>query len=257
MTGTGVIMFLRPANRVSHRLARLAFFLACAAALIVASAGPLHRLLGLGVELALTIFRYGFYFAVAGAALGLATILPTRPGERRRGFVAAFLAVAIGIAAAWVPLSWFLRAQRLPELNDVSTDIANPPPLVVTGQLRRGATTPAAHPGAAAGVVQRAAYPDIVPVVLPLPPAEAFKRVDKIATDLGWDVVARAPSDGRLEAVATSGWFGFNDDIVVRVRPDAAGSRIDIRSKSRELESDLGANAQHIRAFIERLKLDS
>ena len=250
-------MFVRPANKVSHRLARLAFFLASAAALIVASAGPLHRFLGLDVELTLAVFRYGFYFAVAGAALGIATVVPTRPGERRRGFVAAFLAVVIGVAAAWVPLSWFLRAQRVPELNDISTDIANPPPLVVTAQLRRAATTSAAYPGAASGVLQRSAYPDIAPVMLTLSPAEAFKRVDKVAVELGWDVVARAPSEGRLEAVATSGWFGFADDIVVRVRAEGTGSRIDIRSKSRVGLSDLGVNAARIRAFIDRLKLEA
>ena len=247
-------MFVRPANRVSHRMARMAFLLACGAAATVAAAGPLHRFLGLDVEIALKIFRYGFYLAVAAAALGLATIVPTRPGERRRGFVAACLAIVVGVAAAWVPLDWFLRAQRLPVLNDISTDISNPPPLVETAQLRRGATNPPAYPGASAGGLQRAAYPDIVPVVLPVPPAEAFKRVDKAAMEMNWDVVARAPSEGRLEAVATSAWFGFNDDIVVRIKRDGSGSRIDVRSKSRVGQSDLGVNARRIRKFIAQLK---
>jgi uncharacterized protein (DUF1499 family) len=247
-------MFVRPANLLSHRLARMAFIMACVAALIVASAGPLHRYLGLDVEAVIAIFRYGFYIAIAAAALGLATVVPTRPGGRRRGFVAAILAIMVGLGAAYVPVDWFLRAQRLPELNDISTDIANPPALVVTAQLRRGAPNPPAYPGASAGVLQRAAYPDIVPVVLPVPPAEAFKRVDKAAMVMDWEIVARAPDEGRLEAVATSEWFGFRDDIVVRIRPDGAGSRIDIRSKSRVGESDLGANARRIRAFIARLK---
>ncbi len=75
-------MFVRPTNPVSHRLARMAFIMSCVAALIVASAGPLHRYLGLEIEPAFAIFRYGFYVAVAGAALGLATIVPTRPSGR-------------------------------------------------------------------------------------------------------------------------------------------------------------------------------
>jgi uncharacterized protein (DUF1499 family) len=250
-------MFVRPTNPVSHRLARLAFITACVAALIVASAGPLHRYLGLDVEATVAVFRYGFYVAVAGVALGLATIVPTRPGDRRRGFVAALLALAIGAAAAYMPLNWFLRAQHSPELNDISTDIANPPALVVTLQLRRGAPNPPAYPGASAGVLQRTAYPDIVPVVLPLSPAEAFKRVDNAAMAMDWEIVARAPADGRLEAVATSEWFGFRDDIVVRIRPDGTGSRVDIRSKSRVGESDLGVNARRIRDFIARLKAEN
>src|SRR5215218_7866792 len=107
-------MFVRPTNSISHRLARMAFIAACVGALIVASSGPLHRYLGLDIEAAIAVFRYGFYVAVAAVALGLATIVPTRPGERRRGFVAAFLAIVIGVAGAWMPVSWFLWSQQLP-----------------------------------------------------------------------------------------------------------------------------------------------
>jgi uncharacterized protein (DUF1499 family) len=247
-------MFVRPTNPVSHRLARMAFLTSCVAALIVASAGPLHRYAGLEIEPSFAIFRYGFYIAVAGAALGLATIVPTRPGDRRRGFVAAMLAIVVGVAGAYTPLTWFLRAQQEPELNDITTDTNTPPPLVVTQQLRRGASNPPAYPGANAAVLQRATYPDIAPVILAEPPAEAFRKVDGVAMAMGWDVVARAPADGRIEAIATSDWFGFRDDIVVRIRPDGAGSKVDIRSKSRDGESDLGVNARRIREFISRLK---
>lgn len=249
-------MFVRPTNPISHRLARLAFVAACVAALIVAAAGPLHRYAGLEIEWAITIFRYGFYAAVAAVALGLATIVPSRPGDRRRGFVAAFLAIVIGVGGAWVPVSWFLWSQQLPMINDISTDVADPPAMVALLSLRRGAPNPPGYRGTATAVLQRAAYPDIAPVVLAVPPAEAFKRADRAAMSLGWDVVARAPPDGRLEAIDTSIWFGFRDDIVVRIRPDGAGSRVDIRSKSRVGESDLGVNARRIREFIARLKAE-
>jgi uncharacterized protein (DUF1499 family) len=249
-------MFARPANPVSHRLARMAFITVCVAGLIVASAGPLYRYGGLEIEPTFAVFRYGFYVAVAGAALGLATLVPTRPGDHRRGFLAALLAVTIGAAGAYMPMIWFLQAHRAPQLNDISTDVANPPPLIITQQLRRGASNPPGYPGASAGVLQRSAYPDILPVTLPIPPAEAFKKVDSVAMAMDWDVVARSPGDGRIEAVATSDWFGFRDDIVVRIRAEGAGSRIDIRSKSRDGESDLGANARRIREFIARLKAE-
>jgi uncharacterized protein (DUF1499 family) len=250
-------MFSRPTNPVSHRLARLAFFLACVAAPTVAASGPMHRYLGLDIDLALTVFRYGFCVAAAAIALALATIVPTRPGERRRGFVAAFLALVIGVAAAWSPAQWLLQARTAPRINDVTTDTARPPPLVVTQQMRYGAINPPAYPGESAAVLQRAAYPDIVPIVLTLAPADAFKRVDSVAMAMGWDVVARAPADGRLEAVDTTDWFGFTDDIVVRIRAEGTtGSRIDIRSKSRLGESDFGANARRIREFMERVRAE-
>ena len=97
-------MFVRPTNPISHRLARVAFLAACVGTLIVAAAGPLHRYLDLDIEISIAVFRYGFYVAVAAVALGLATIVPTRPGDRRRGFVAAFLAIVIGAAGAWMPV---------------------------------------------------------------------------------------------------------------------------------------------------------
>src|SRR6187455_2687285 len=104
-------MFHRPTNPVSHRLARLAFYLACVAALTVVSCGPAHRYLNLDLDLVLTVLRYGFYVSAAAIALALATIVPTRPGDRRRGFVAALLALAIGVAAAWAPAQWLLEAR--------------------------------------------------------------------------------------------------------------------------------------------------
>ena len=246
-------MFVRPTNPISHRLARIAFILATVGAIIVAVSGLLHRFLGLDIEAAIAVFRYGFYLTVAGVALGLATILPARPGDRRRGSVAAFLAIVIGGAGAWVPLHWFLNAQQRPAISDITTDTAAPPPLVATAQLRRGAPNPPAYPKENAAL-QRAAFPDIEPVLLAVAPAEAFARVGRVATGLGWEIVARVPAEGRLEAVVTSPWFGFRDDVVVRVRPQGTGSRVDIRSKSRNGEADLGGNVDRVRAFLARLK---
>ena len=247
-------MLFRPTNPISHRLARLAFIAACVSALIVAVSGPLHRFLGIDVDVVISLFRYGFYVAAGAIALALATIVPTRPGDRRRGFVAAFLGLVIGAAAAWAPLMLFLQAMGAPRINDVSTDTADPPALVTTLQMRNEAVTPPAYPGKAVADQQHQAYPDIAPIVLPVAPDEAFRKVDAVATAMGWDVVARVPAEGRIEAIDTSQWFGFHDDIVVRIRPAGSGSRIDIRSKSRVGHADLGANAHRIKTFTSKLK---
>ena len=246
-------MLFRPTNPFSHRLARIAFILACVAALCVGASGPLFRYAGIELEGAIGLFRYGFYVGAAGIALGLATIVPTRPGDRRRGFLAALLAIVIGLAASWSPLMWFLQARSVPPINDISTDLRDPPAMVVTLQMRRDAVTPAAYPKDFVDQ-QRAAYPDIQTIALKVPPAEAFKRADKVAMDMGWDIVARAPAEGRLEAIDTTKWFGFHDDIVVRIHAEGSGSRVDIRSKSRVGRSDLGVNARRIRDFTARLK---
>jgi uncharacterized protein (DUF1499 family) len=70
---------------------------------------------------------------------------------------------------------------------------------------------------------------------------------------MGWEIVDAQPREGRIEATATTFWFGFKDDVVVRITPLAAGSRIDVRSKSRVGRGDTGTNAQRVRAYLKRL----
>ncbi len=169
-----------PTNPVSHRLARFAFLLACVSGLTVGISGPLHRYFGLDADMAIGVFRYGFYLAAAAIALGLATIVPTRPGDRRRGFVAALLALVVGAAAAWAPIDWLMRARVAPPISDITTDTANPPSLVVTLQFRQNASNPPIYGGESVASLQRAGYPDIQPIVLKVPPAEAFRKVDEV-----------------------------------------------------------------------------
>jgi len=66
-------------------------------------------------------------------------------------------------------------------------------------------------------------------------------------------VVDASAAEGRIEAVATTFWFGFKDDVVVRIAPASGGSKVDIRSVSRVGVSDVGANAERIRTFTQRL----
>jgi uncharacterized protein (DUF1499 family) len=86
-----------------------------------------------------------------------------------------------------------------------------------------------------------------------VPPAEAFARAERAARAMGWQIVAVAPEAMRIEATDTTLFFGFKDDIVIRVRPSEHGSVVDMRSLSRVGTSDVGVNAKRIRAFLARL----
>ena len=101
---------------------------------------------------------------------------------------------------------------------------------------------------------QRAGYPDLGPLVLQAPPQQAFARALAAARDMGWEVVATEPGDGRIEATTTTFWFGFKDDVVVRVTPADGGSRIDVRSVSRVGRSDVGTNAKRIKTYLARIQ---
>ena len=123
--------------------------------------------------------------------------------------------------------------------------------------LRDGAVNPADYGGPEVAAKQQQAYPDIVPLLLNVPPGRAFERALAAAKAKGWDIVASDPAGGRIEATDTTFWFGFKDDVVVRVTPLPTGSRVDARSLSRVGVGDVGANAARVRAFLAAVKAGS
>jgi uncharacterized protein (DUF1499 family) len=103
--------------------------------------------------------------------------------------------------------------------------------------------------------MQKAAYPDLAPVMTTLPVTRAFNEALDVAKSMpGWTIVASDVDAGRIEASHQSRWFRFTDDIVIRVVRDEAGSRIDMRSTSRQGLSDYGLNAARIRAYMGALR---
>lgn len=143
--------------------------------------------------------------------------------------------------------------QPVPSIHDISTDTEHPPAFVDVLPLRRWALNQAAYDGPAVAAQQRAAYADIGPLMLPVPQAEVHAQARQVMREEGWAVVGDAPEEGRLEAVATTRWLRFKDDVVVRLTAERGGTRVDMRSKSRLGRSDLGVNARRVRHFLRRL----
>ena len=126
---------------------------------------------------------------------------------------------------------------------------------VLARETRTGAANPPEYAGGDVTAQQRRAYPDIQPLMLNVPLAEAFDRALAAVRELGWNVVASDREAGRIEAIDSTFWFGFKDDVVVRVREATAGStRIDVRSKSRVGVGDLGTNARRVRTLLDRVR---
>jgi uncharacterized protein (DUF1499 family) len=144
-------------------------------------------------------------------------------------------------------------ARTVPPIHDITTDTADPPRFVAVVPLRKDALNPIEYGGPEIAAQQQRAYPDLHPVTLPDPPARAFEHALAAARAQGWEIVEAAPAEGRIEATDTTRWFGFKDDVVVRVRMAENGSRLDVRSLSRVGRSDLGKNAARIRAFLRAL----
>jgi len=170
------------------------------------------------------------------------------PSARRPLQLAAVVVVAALLARSSWTQGRFVLLQ--PPIHDISTDLDDPPAFEAIAKLR----TKAAYDGPAAATAQRRAYPEVQPIVLTVPPAEAFRRAAQASTDMGWALVAEDEAAGRIEATATTFLMGYKDDVVIRVRAAEGGSRVDIRSKSRVGEGDFGANAARIRAFTARMQ---
>lgn len=204
----------------------------------------------------MTGFKILKWAAIGGIAVTLATVFGALFFRSRvRGHpVLAVAAVVVGLVVAGIPLGWYKLAQHLPVINDITTDTESPPRFVSIIPLRKDATSPVEYAGAAIASQQIRAYPEVKPAVFPLPPDKAFALALATAKKLGWRIVDANPNEGRIEASDTTFWFGFTDDIVVRVRAEAGGSRVDVRSLSRVGRGDVGANARRIEKFIEALR---
>jgi uncharacterized protein (DUF1499 family) len=234
-------------------LAIFAFVLAVAGALVVALSGLGNRWGFWGFRTGLSALRYGTYIAIAALAFSLVTVFVIAIGHRR-GTNLAILSLVIGLVTAGLPLSTYRTARKLPPIHDVTTDTDNPPQFVAVLPLRVKALNPVKYGGPAVAAKQKSAYPDIVPIQLSLPPEQVFDRALAAAREMGWDIVASDSVQGRIEATATTFWFGFKDDVVIRIAPDNNGSRVDIRSLSRVGGGDVGTNAKRIRAFMAKLR---
>lgn len=233
-----------------YRLVALTLVAAGAAMLLASGPGNRFGLWAYGV--AIGLLRAAAYAALAGGALALVGLAVPRLRAGQAGALGAALAVAL--AVAYVPWQFGQSARSVPRIHDLTTDTVHPPPFVAIVPLRAGAPNPAAYDGPAVAALQREAYPDLQPMILPVPVQVAFNRALDAARSMGWEIIARDAAAGRIEATATTPWFGFKDDIVIRVTPEGTSSRIDVRSKSRVGQSDVGANARRIRAYLANLR---
>lgn len=196
-----------------------------------------------------TVMRYAAYAGLAGAALSLLTA----PFVRGPLLGLVLVGIAVGALTAWLPWEWSQKAGRLPVIHDITTDTENPPVFNAILPLRQDAPNSAQYGGAEVAAQQRKAYPNVRPAVLPGSQEQAYAKALEVARAMGWRIVNENPASGVFEATDTTLWYGFKDDVVVRVTGDAGGSRVDVRSVSRVGRSDVGTNAARIEKYLAKL----
>jgi len=238
-----------PTSRLAIWARRCALFslAATALAILVVRSGILE------IVPALATFAGALVFAIIGIVLAFgAFVVIWRHGNSGAGH--AFAAIAIGVALLAYPLYLGARAYRLPMINDITTDAIDPPRFETLSRLRPRGTSD--YAGLYAAEQQREAYPDIEPLVVTVKPPQAYDAAIWVINRRKWRVVVDRPPqpprrDGQIEAVARTAIMGFRDDVTLRVRPDADGARIDVRSASRYGRHDFGTNAARVRSLLE------
>jgi hypothetical protein len=221
----------------------------------------------LGSRAELWTFLTGFMFlgggailATIGVVVGIVGLILARKANRPADRPGLYVGIVLSVMVLAFLMAQFNTASSVPPIHNISTDIADPPAFDRVVALREGAnpldydaSAMVELPGepVAYGELQLAAYPDVLTHESVVAPEQALEIAVAVLEAMGLEIVHTNPAEGRVEATATTFWFGFKDDMVVRIRPTAEGSEVDVRSVSRVGQSDLGANAARIMVFLD------
>jgi uncharacterized protein (DUF1499 family) len=168
----------------------------------------------------------------------------------------ALVGLILGAVLVYIPWQYNRTLKTVPRIHDITTDTKNPPEFSAVLPARtaeKSATT--VYEGPDLAKLQKAAYPDVAPLRVPWTNAKAFEQALEVARAMpGWTIIVADRGAGRIEASQASRWFRLMDDFVIRITADGSGSRIDMRSLSRQGRSDFGVNAARIRAYMGELK---
>ena len=200
--------------------------------------------------------------AVAGGALvfliGLVYLVIAMRSDLGRNRNLVIVSMILGLVPVGIIGPQMAAAGDVPPIHDITTDTANPPAFIAIVPLRENAPNgyeygvTEAWPAEKLGATTMEAYPDLKPIESDLSVADAVDRTEDALRAMGLEIVAVDKEAGLVEATATTFWFGFKDDMVVRIVGNGEGSRIDLRSMSRVGQSDVGANAARITDFVDR-----
>ena len=210
------------------------------------------------------VLQYAVYAAFLGIILAIVAAIFVR---RVRPRLVLLNLAAIVVAGAFVFYLFNLRqtARSLPAIHDVATNVDDYPRFYrLTVREDNLANVPdmgrrewaALPPRERWKAIHREYYGDIAPIRVPWTVEETITRARRLAEERDWEIVTFDPANGILEAVDTSFFFRFKDNIVVRARPmsEGGGAIVDMRSISRVGVSDVGVNAHRVRDFLADLR---
>ena len=202
--------------------------------------------------------------AVLVVFISLALLLYVNKHQMLRDRKLLYVAIASSVLPMVAIVPNVLKGTSVPAIHDISTDTSSPPVFhTIVNQRLIGAKEESIINDLTYGAgldspatlakLQQEAYPEVQTLELDTDVVSVVALTSKILEESGMEVVNIDPDLGIVEATATTFWFGFKDDVVVRIRPTRTGSKVDVRSVSRVGQSDLGANAARIMGILAAL----
>jgi hypothetical protein len=250
--------------RVLPVLAKITFaaFIVSLAVGLVASFGTRLGFWGAGFGLG-TLFPWCIYAGFFAFALGLVWMLSAMIANDSSGARYGLIGLIGAVLVLATPVYDYTSNLGLPPIHDISSDTERAPVFVALLTRRDNATNSPDYDGpkklsfmgkvSTVSALQHKYYGEIHSISLLMSPEKLFKRAVTGAYGMGWNVIAVVPDEGRIEATDTTFFFGFTDDIVIRVKPAGMGAKLDIRSKARIGDDDEGRNAARVKAYIKRV----
>ncbi len=217
------------------------------AILLILLPGPLYKFEILPLGTAFTGMRWGFYAGIAAFLLFIIQLIFAR---KSISLVATGASLILAAIAVIFPLSMIMKAGSVPAIHDISTDLDNPPMFEAIVPLRIDAPNPVEYAGPETAAQQKEAYPGLITKQYSQNTNQVFDAALVSANTMGWEIVNSDKTRGIIEATAITQWFGFKDDVIIRIRENGQVSNVDMRSKSRVGKSDLGKNAERINEFF-------
>lgn len=218
---------------------------------------------GTGFQILGAVNPYTGWVGLGCLITGFILLAAARHLQTNNGVVLFNLAAGGALAAgiAWyIPTTFQAPAgESYPPIHDVATDLDDIPQYVAVMPLRADAPNTTVYGGSRNmtpernAQLQREAFPDLVPKYYDVSMDAMFERALAAVDTMNWELVAAVPEEGRIEATATTFWFRFKDDVVIRLREENNQTRIDARSLSRVGGGDAGTNGKRLQTFFEIL----
>ncbi len=201
------------------------------------------------------LFVLGFLLSILAVLIGILGLIRTASPRRRAGLPRAIIGMILGLIVA-VPIFAIIgQARKYPDINDITTDVDNPPEFVRATALPQNRGRDMKYDRAKYAAQQQRGYGDVAPLRLDGQSDAVFAKVKAVAAKMpDWQITFTDPHAHTVEGVATSRLFHFQDDFVIQVRPsDSGASLVEMRSKSRDGIGDLGVNYHRIETFFANL----